>query len=130
MIDESAGEKGLPIGNKHAIIWEQFDKHPRDEAQAGKMKIDDVESRTYPRWNFRGGHNTTQRRNLCTGLFLWFKPEHHQSLMISVDSEIIHSANMAWWIKKEIPGTPEYAPGAPVPAHARIFLAPLTGLTG
>ncbi|KAH0292916.1 hypothetical protein KCU62_g1614, partial [Aureobasidium sp. EXF-3399] len=125
-INESAGEKALNIGNKHAIIWEKFDEHPRQDAQADRMKIDDVESRTYPRWNFRGGPNTTQRREFCTGLFLSFKPDHHQSLMISVDSEVIYSANMAWWIKRQVPGTPESSFGAPVPTHPRRHLVPVT----
>jgi len=119
LINESAGEKGLNIGNKHAIIWEKFDVHPRASAQADRMQIDDMESRTYPRWNFRGGSNTTLRREFCTSPFLDFKPDFHQSLMISVDSEVIFQRHMAWWIKRQIPGTPEYGSGAPIPAEYR-----------
>lgn len=115
MIDEFAGEKGLHFGNKHAIIWEHFDEHAHESAQAGRMKIDDVESRTYPRWNFRGGPNTTLRREYCTGKYLSFKPDHHQSLMISVDSEVTEAQNVAWWIKYHIPGTPESASLVAVP---------------
>lgn len=127
LINESAGEKGPNIGNKHAIIWEKFEEHPHPDAQAGRMQIDDVESRTYPRWNFRGGSNTTLRREFCTGKLL--KPTFHQSLMISVDSEVFYQHKMAWWIKSKIPGTPEYAFGGPVPADWRKFLALRTACT-
>ena len=43
--------------------------------------------------------------------------------MISVDSEVIHWHNMAWWIRSKIPGTPEYAFGASVPEDHRKWLA-------
>jgi len=128
-INESAGEKGLNIGNNHAIIWEKFDEHPRLDAQAGRMQIDDMESRTYPRWNFRGGSNTTLRREFCTGKFLNYKPTSHQSLMISVDSEVIYQHKMAWWIKSKIPGTPEYAFVGPLPADHRKWLTLVTACT-
>jgi hypothetical protein len=124
-IDVSAGEKGLVIENRHAIIWETFDDHLHPKAQAGKIAIDDVESKTYPRWNFRGGPNTTKKVDYCTSTELKGKKGFHQYLSISVDSEFIYWPNMAWWIKHQIPSTPEFSLGTGTPTNPRHYLVKL-----
>ena len=98
-IDASAGMVGLKLQNRHAIVWETFDDHPSRGAQNGRMEIDDFESKTYPRWNFRGGPNTTGRERYCYPFPIFEdKPDVHQILWISVDSKIIKMEHMAWWI--------------------------------
>lgn len=120
-VDTAACGDSLYIHNRHAIIWETFDDHPSRGAQDGNMAINDEESKTYPRWNFRGGSNATKRADF--GYPTSTKVSYHQGLTISVDTEIIHMANAAWWVLYQVPGTSQYSGNdAPVTAGPSLAL--------
>lgn len=46
-----------------------FDDHIPRGSQSGRISIDDLESKSYPRWNFRGGPNGTKKEDYC-----YYKP--------------------------------------------------------
>lgn len=92
------------VSSRHAIILESFNDHLCRSAQEGKIAIDNRNQDTYPRWNFRGGPNTTEK---CAYIFQASRNTPPQVFNISIDSEIISQTNMAWWIIHQIP--PRYA---------------------
>ncbi|KAG9612304.1 hypothetical protein KCU77_g1768, partial [Aureobasidium melanogenum] len=91
------------ISSRHAIILESFNDHLCREAQEGKIAIDNRLD-TYPRWNFRGGPNNTEK---CKYIFQASRNAPPQVFNISIDSEVISQTNMACWIVIRIP--PRYA---------------------
>ncbi|KAH0277648.1 hypothetical protein KCU91_g3036, partial [Aureobasidium melanogenum] len=88
------------ISSRHAIILESFNDHLCRGAQEGKIAIDSRVPETYPRWNFRGGPNTTEK---CAYIFQASHNTPPQVLNISIDSEIISQINMACWIIHQMP---------------------------
>jgi hypothetical protein len=67
------------------------------------MAIDDQESKTYPRWNFRGGPDSTRRLRYCFPDSR--RRDWHENLSISVDTELVYMEHMAWWIVHQFPGS-------------------------
>ncbi|KAG9517923.1 hypothetical protein KCV07_g5887, partial [Aureobasidium melanogenum] len=92
------------VSSRHAIILESFNDHLCRDSQEGKIAIDNRHPETYPRWNFRGGPNTTEK---CAYIFQASRNTPPQVFNVSIDSEIISQTNMAWWIIQQIP--PRYA---------------------
>ena len=106
------------INNRHAIIWEMLDDHISLQTQAGRMDVDEKARETYPRWNFQGGPNSTEKDKFC-----YFKRYNsvHKVFEISVDTEIVYMKYRAWWILHQIPGFSRVAaqvqyPVVPAPA--------------
>jgi len=76
------------------------------------MAIDDRESRSYPRWNFTSGPNSTEKVTIC-----YPQPgtTSHQTIEISIDTEIIYKESMAWWLVHQIPGSCTHPSAPPYP---------------
>ncbi|KAH0397562.1 hypothetical protein KCU89_g8144, partial [Aureobasidium melanogenum] len=111
------------VSSRHAIILESSNDHPCRGAQEGKIAIDNINQETYPRWNFRGGPNTTDK---CAYIFQASRNTPLQIFNISIDSEIISQTNMAWWIIHQIP--PRYATDEQV-TDVNFMTAPLNANT-
>jgi len=103
------------ITNRHAIIWEMLNQHISRKAQAGRMDVDQDAKATYPRYNFQGGPNHTEKESFC----YFTKPNTvHKVFDISVDTEIVYLRNRAWWILHQVPGFSTLAPQFQYPLAA------------
>ncbi|KAH0374086.1 hypothetical protein KCU65_g343, partial [Aureobasidium melanogenum] len=98
-LEELGQDYWAAVSSRHAIILESFDDHLCRKAQEGKIAIDD-RLETYPRWNFRGGPNTTEK---CAYIFQAAHNTPPKLFNISIDSEVISQTNVAWWIVHQIP---------------------------
>ncbi|KAH0292915.1 hypothetical protein KCU62_g1613, partial [Aureobasidium sp. EXF-3399] len=117
----ASGDYLTSIVNRHAIVWESFNNHISRKAQAGKMDIDQDARATYPRWNFQGGPNSTEKEKFC---YFTRYNSLHKVFDISVDTEIVYLKHRAWWIIHQIPGYSRVAAKVEYPTGTAPALLP------